>query len=916
MMRFSIYVLFLAFTLSLSAQTTPHLPENFYDEKVGENWERPIGLTFDEVGRGFVWEKKGKVFVLTPEGEKISEPLIDISEEVVNWSDHGLLGFALDPNFQTNGYFYLLYVVDRHYMDAYGTPEYDPNLTIDHEATIGRITRYTADVNTGFTTVIPGSRKIILGKTRADGPAILLGSHGVGSLVFGQDGTLLASVGDGGSYQSIDTGNASSEESFWQQAIDEGILQPEDNVGAFKSLQVDNMNGCILRIDPETGAGISSNPFYDSNDPHAPRSKIWALGFRNPYRFIRIPETGSHNPEEGNPGTLFIGDVGGGGWEELNIATRGGQCFGWPIFEGINYHWGFINAPTANPYAPNPLAGNTGCENDFFTFQDLLKQPKDQEQVLFPNPCSGAELIPENIPTFVHEPPVITWSSLLWNPPPRTRVPRFDPNSGALMEVDINTADSPVEGVEFPGFTSIPGFFYDDDQFPETYRGGFFHADLSGWIRVFHFDQGDQVTRVDTFARWNDKGIVHLTYNPHDGAIYWCHVYNSEVHKITYGGNPAPVAKALADQTFGPSPLTVNFDASTSYDPDGGNITYHWEFGDGSTSDEVAPIHTFTAANNSPQLINTTLTVTDTAGLENKAELIISLNNTPPNVEISSFKNGDFYPPNGITILPLEANVSDAEHSSDELTYKWETFLQHNTHFHPEEPDYAQVAQTIIDPLGCGDETFWYRIRLTVTDAAGLSSMDEHEIYPYCGEPFFEILNLKGNIEDQQVVLSWATSSESQLAHFEVQRSADYRFEPIGTVSAQGNNGPQQIYGFVDAHPLVGTNYYRLKGVRDDGVYLYSNIIAIDFSKKTDFSVYPNPVQDQLTVFLFKAKEPEVQFEVFNAIGQAIFNHTWEAVVDEPFSTRLELQSLESGIYYYRIKNGDRERVSSFLLLD
>jgi hypothetical protein len=322
------------------------------------------------------------------------------------------------------------------------------------------------------------------------------------------------------------------------------------------------------------------------------------------------------------------------------------------------------------------------------------------------------------------------------------------------------------------------------------------------------------------------------------------------------------------------------------------------------------------ATGSDPQLLTTVLTVTDTAGLETKAEVIISLNNTPPNVEISSFKDGDFYPPNGLTILPLEAEVTDAEHSSNELTYKWETFLQHNTHFHPEEPDYEPVSQTIIDPLGCGDETFWYRIRLTVTDAAGLSSVDEHEIYPYCGDPFFELLNLEGNIVAQEVVLDWATIDESQLAYFEVQRSADYRFAGIGNVDAQGNAGPQQVYRFVDAQPLVGTNYYRLKGVRDDGVYLYSNVIAIDYSMKTDLSVYPNPVQDQLTVFLHKAVAPKVSFEVYNAIGQAIFSHSWEAVVGEEFSTSLQLQSLETGIYYYRIKNGEKERVSSFLLLD
>ncbi|RME96953.1 MAG: hypothetical protein D6772_11100 [Bacteroidetes bacterium] len=102
-----------AFTI-VWAQDDLVLPPEFYNEEVGDGWDMPVGLTFDTNGQGYVWEKAGRVFILTPEG-KVEEPLIDISEEVMNWSDLGLVGFALDPHFQMNGYYYLLYVVDRHY---------------------------------------------------------------------------------------------------------------------------------------------------------------------------------------------------------------------------------------------------------------------------------------------------------------------------------------------------------------------------------------------------------------------------------------------------------------------------------------------------------------------------------------------------------------------------------------------------------------------------------------------------------------------------------------------------------------------------------------------------------------------------------------------------------------------------------
>ena len=285
-----IFVWLATFVVSYHAHAQAlSLPPDFYDETVGEGWERPVGITFDEQGHGYIWEKKGRVMLLDEEGHKLDEPLIDISEEVDNWSDLGLLGFALDPNFSSNGYFYLLYVVDRHYLDHFGTAEYDPAASLDHVATIGRITRYTADSATGSTSVVEGSRHILLGESWEDGAAILIGSHSVGSLAFGDDGTLLASFGDGGSYESIDTGNTPPTESYWAEAIEKGTLLESDNVGALKALQIQNLNGTIIRIDPTTGSGISSNPFFQPDAPDAPQSKVWAMGFRNPYKFVVHP---------------------------------------------------------------------------------------------------------------------------------------------------------------------------------------------------------------------------------------------------------------------------------------------------------------------------------------------------------------------------------------------------------------------------------------------------------------------------------------------------------------------------------------------------------------------------------------------------------------------------------------------------
>jgi glucose/arabinose dehydrogenase len=171
------------------------------------DWELPVGMTFDSTGRTYVWERTGRIWFQEYQSTSWSL-LLNISDEVGAWGDYGLVGFALDPNFRSNGRIYLLYCVDRHHLLNAGTPAYNPASDSYFAATIGRLTRYTARASDGFQSVDPSSRTILIGETRQSGIPLLHDSHGVGTLLFGTDGTLLVSTGDGASYTSVDVGSA------------------------------------------------------------------------------------------------------------------------------------------------------------------------------------------------------------------------------------------------------------------------------------------------------------------------------------------------------------------------------------------------------------------------------------------------------------------------------------------------------------------------------------------------------------------------------------------------------------------------------------------------------------------------------------------------------------------------------------
>ncbi|NEM99182.1 LamG-like jellyroll fold domain-containing protein [Pontibacter burrus] len=709
------------------AQSGAGLPDGFIEEQIGGEWNMVVGLKFSKDGkRMYVWEKAGKVWIVE-NGERKPEPLIDISEEVGDWGDHGLLGFEIDPNFESNGYIYLLYVVDRHHLFHHGKSSYNPVTNDYRDATIGRLTRYTAG-GSNKTIADPASRKILIGHNHTNGIPVLFESHGVGSLVFGADGSLLVSTGDGASGGGLDYGYIENDpfehavkDTYSKQALEDGIIKQKENIGAYKSQQLESYNGKILRIDPATGRGVQSNPFYDAKNPDAPISKVWALGFRNPFRFSVKPGTGSAT----QPGVLYISDTGWTSYEEINVATGPAMNFGWPMYEGLEQMVYYMTYDMSNTSAPNPLHGKNGCEQKFFTYQDLLQAPKRTQKPYFGNFCDWNQAIPDNVPKFVHARPVLEWG----NGSGGARVGVFEGEDAATAM--LGDAKSGVQGPQFYGSSATGGVWYTGTDFPAEYRNSYFFGDYgAGWIKLATFDSEHRLKSVRKFKD-NDAIVVDFAVNPATGNLYYIN-YASKVMRVSYtDGNYPPEAVAKADKLYGTSPLTVKFTGSESKDREGGTLKYEWNFGDGSAvSTQANPTHTFTSS--TLKNFNVTLKVTDPEGATSTARLTVSVNNTPPVVKIISPAPNTVYTLQKQTTYNLRAEVTDTEHAASQLTYAWQVVLHHNTHTHPEPLDNRKEPQVTISPVGCDGEEYFYRINLKVTDAAGLSTSDYVDVRPDC----------------------------------------------------------------------------------------------------------------------------------------------------------------------------------------
>ena len=155
------------------------------------------------------------------------------------------------------------------------------------------------------------------------------------------------------------------------------------------------------------------------------------------------------------------------------------------------------------------------------------------------------------------------------------------------------------------------GFVYHGTQFPSSYQGSYFFADYAqNWIKRLTFDANGNVSGVFNFEPADGAAdgpygdIVYLTEGP-EGALYYVDlgfsdttgkVGVSKIRRISYvdSNNLPPVVSATATPTGGPPPLTVTFSSAGSSDPEGGPLSYSWNFGDGTaTSTEANPTHTY-----------------------------------------------------------------------------------------------------------------------------------------------------------------------------------------------------------------------------------------------------------------------------------------------------------------------------------
>jgi glucose/arabinose dehydrogenase len=310
------------------------LPPGFQEFVAFSGFSAPTVVKFASDGRVFVAEKSGVIKVFSSLADSSPDVITLLPPRVMNYWDRGLLGFEIDPAFPAQPYVYVAYVTDAPaggveptFNDACGDP-LGLGCMVD-----SRVSRLQISAQN---TVVGPEHVLVEGRWCQQFP-----SHAGDALAFGPEGALYVSGGDGAAFSFQDHGQNGNV-----------CNDPPNQGGALRSQDLltsgdpASFDGTIIRIDPTTGAALPDNPLVGGDPTDDP---IIAYGLRNPFRMAFRPGTSE----------LWIGDVGWGSWEEVNVmdvTEPTVKNMGWPCYEG------FSGAYTSEPlcqslYANGPTVG-------------------------------------------------------------------------------------------------------------------------------------------------------------------------------------------------------------------------------------------------------------------------------------------------------------------------------------------------------------------------------------------------------------------------------------------------------------------------------------------------------------------------------------------------------------------------------
>lgn len=291
----------------------------------------------------------------------------------------------------------------------------------------------------------------------------------------------------------------------------------------------------------------------------------------------------------------------------------------------------------------------------------------------------------------------------------------------------VSGMTNPIHAYSHSGQSSSisGGPIYQGNMFPASFKGNYFFGDYArGFIKRLTLDANGNKTGEFDFD--NAAGsVVDFKVGP-EGALYYLTIFPGRLYKVTYTpANQFPTALSSADKTEGTEPLLVNFSSSGSTDPEGKPLTFDWDFGDSTHSNQANPSKTYS----SKGAYTVILTVSDGVNSAQAAPIVIQAG-VRPSLTITSPTDGSTYKA-GDTISYSATGTDGAGVSLADSAFTTDIIFHHDTHIHPFlGPLQSRSGNFTTSFAGEPSANTWYEVTITAKDSNGLFTTKSVSIYP------------------------------------------------------------------------------------------------------------------------------------------------------------------------------------------
>ena len=184
-----------------------------------------------------------------------------------------------------------------------------------------------------------------------------------------------------------------------------------------------------------------------------------------------------------------------------------------------------------------------------------------------------------------------------------------------------------------------------------------------------------------------------------------------------------------------------------------------------------------------------------------------------------------------------------------------------------------------------------------------------------------DVINFKAAFNNQQVNFSWTTAPEINHGIFTIERSFDgEHFEEIICKPELVNSAAGSVYSATEEHLVYETSYYRLKYSQQDGHIMYSASRKVtnhtevsDITELNIVSFGPNPFTDKLRVTFTQQVAFEVDFELINSAGSAVFIDIINAHEGTNQYEFTDQKRLPNGTYYMSLLYNHKKQVRKII---